>query len=97
MRTLPIDEVIFIEAEGDYSRIHASNGRRFFERRSLRTWIAQLPRERFLRVHQSYLVNGGHIARLDRGARWTLQLQDTPDPIPVGRAFRHALRLHIGF
>jgi hypothetical protein len=96
-RALSSDEVVFIEADGDYSHVHAADGRRYFERRSLRTWIAQLPRERFLRVHQSYLVNGARIVRVDRGARWTLDLQDVPSPIPVGRAFRHAVRLHLGF
>lgn len=97
LRALSIDDIIFLEAEGDYSRVHASDGRRYFERRSLRTWVAQLPRERFLRVHQSYLVNGASIERLERGARWTLHLKESPKPIPVGRAFRHTLRLHLGF
>ena len=97
MKALPLDEVVFFEADGDYSRVHMSDGGEHFERRSLRTWIAQLPRERFLRVHQRYVVNGARIAKLKRGARWTLTLQDVDDEIPVGRVFRHALRLHIGF
>ena len=67
------------------------------QRRSLRTWIAQLPRERFLRVQQSYLVNGSRIQQLDRGPRWSLTLEGRPEPIPVGRAFRHSLRLHMAF
>lgn len=97
LRAVSLDDIVFIKADGDYSRVHAGDGRHYFERRSLRTWIAQLPRDRFLRVHQSYLVNGTRIARLDRGARWELQLQNIPTPIPVGRAFRHAVRLHMGF
>lgn len=97
MRALSIDSIIFIEADGDYSRIHTCDEGRYLERRSLRSWIAQMPRERFLRVHHRYLVNGARIARLDRGSRWMLHLQEIPDPIPVGRTFRHALRLHMGF
>jgi hypothetical protein len=97
MRAIPLEDIVFIKTDGDYSRIHTKNGRHHLERRSLRTWIAQLPRERFLRVHQSYLINGAHIDRLDRGALWTIQLKTIPDPIPVGRAFRHSLRLHMGF
>lgn len=96
-RALPLDGVLFIQADGDYSRVHMDDGRRYLELRSLRTWLAQLPRERFLRVHQSYLVNGARIARLDRGPRWMLYLHGTERPIPVGRTFRHALRLHMGF
>lgn len=95
--SLSLDEVIFIQADGDYSRVHAGDGRHYFERRSLRSWTTQLPRERFLRVHQRYLIDGTRISRVDRGSRWTLQLHGIPDPIPVGRAFRHALRLHLGF
>lgn len=96
-RAVSLNELIYIAADGDYGRLYLNDGRNYFERRSLRSWVSQLPRERFLRVHQSYLVNGERIARLDRGTRWNLFLTDVPDPIPVGRAFRHALRLHMGF
>jgi hypothetical protein len=97
LNALAIDEVLYIEADGDYTHVHLADGRCCFERRSLRHWIGLLPRERFFRVHQSYLVNASRILRLDRGARWALHLQDVPQPIPVGRAFRHALRLHMAF
>lgn len=97
LRSLALDDIVFIKADGDYSQVHAGDGRPHLERRSLRTWIAQLPRDRFLRVHHGYLVNGTRIARLDRGARWKLHLQGISNPIPVGRAYRHALRLHLGF
>lgn len=96
-RALAIGDIAFIEADGDYSRLHLAGGRCHLELRSLRTWSAQLPRERFLRVHQSYLVNSARIERLARGPHWALHLQGLPDPIPVGRAFRHELRLHMGF
>lgn len=97
LRALPCDDLVFIKADGDYSHVRLGNGQSYYERRSLRTWITQLPRERFLRVHQSYLVNGSRIAHLSRGARWMLRLQDVPESIPVGRAYRHAIRLHLGF
>ena len=96
-RAIAIGDIAFIEADGDYSRLHLSDGRCHYELRSLRAWTAQLPRERFLRVHQSYLVNGARIERLARGPRWALHLHGFPEPIPVGRAFRHELRLHMGF
>lgn len=97
MKALSSDAVLFIRADGDYSRVHLTDGGSYFERRSLKNWIGQLPRERFLRVHQSYLINGARIERLDRGPRWTLRLQGHPEEIPVGRAFRHAIRLHMAF
>ena len=97
LKALTSEEVHFIEADGDYSRVYLLDGRSYFERRSLRNWIEQLPRQRFLRVHQSYLVNGARIAKLERGSRWALYLQDVQEPIPVGRAFRYAVRLHMGF
>jgi hypothetical protein len=92
-----LEELIYIQADGDYGRLYLSDGRSYFERRSLRSWVSQLPRERFVRVHQSYLVNSSRITRLDRGRTWNLHLQGVPAPIPVGRVFRHALRLHLGF
>ncbi|WP_367870747.1 LytTR family transcriptional regulator DNA-binding domain-containing protein [Luteolibacter sp. Populi] len=97
MQALSLEEILFIEADGDYTRVHLADGNCCFERRSLRSWIGQLPPERFMRVHQSYLVQAARIVRLDRGPRWTLHLQDVAQAIPVGRAFRHSLRLHMTF
>lgn len=96
-RALAIGDIAFIEADGDYSRLQLADGRCHHELRSLRMWSAQLPREQFMRVHQSYVVNAARIERLTRGPRWSLHLRGIPDPIPVGRAFRYGLRLHMGF
>lgn len=97
LNALAIDEVLYIAADGDYTHVHLTGGRSSFERRSLRNWIGLLPRERFFRVHQSYIVDVSRILRLDRGTRWSLHLRGVPEPIPVGRAFRHSLRLHMAF
>lgn len=96
-RVLSIDTIAFIKADGDYTKLHLADGRTHLELRSLSNWSAQLPDEQFLRIHQSFLINSTRIERLTRGARWELYIKDVPHPIPVGRAFRHKLRLHMGF
>jgi len=96
-RALPTAEIVFIESDGDYSALRLADGRRHFELRSLRTWVAQLPADQFLRVHGSYLVNVTHFERLERSARWSLHLRGIAEPIPVGRAYRSQVRQRIGF
>ena len=98
MSAITADEIAFIKVEGDYSRLHFADGRKsFLELRSLRSWQGQLPSDRFMRVHHSYIVNCKHVAQLDRSAQWTLRLQKLPHSIPVSRTYRHQVRLRLGF
>jgi DNA-binding LytR/AlgR family response regulator len=55
------EQVCFVQAEGDYSRVHTFD-RSYLSTASLRELEAALPEERFLRIHRSYLVNLAKVA-----------------------------------
>lgn len=60
------DEIITLEAEGSYTRIHFSNNKQVLVSRGLRNFEVSLAGKSFLRVHKSFLVNMDHIAELHR-------------------------------
>lgn len=93
------DDLILIEADGDYTHLHLCNRRVFTELRSLKSWETLLPEEEFLRVSQRHLIHHARIHRLDRSsaAGWRLHLEGWPEPLAVGRAYRHRVRQHLGF
>lgn len=57
------DDIDWVEAERDYVRIHNA-GRKHLLRRRISHLEQQLPRERFLRIHRSTIVNIDRIKEL---------------------------------
>jgi DNA-binding LytR/AlgR family response regulator len=71
------DQVFYVQAEGDYSRVHVYD-RSYLSTASLRELEHALPTDRFVRIHRSFLVNVGKVASVRRvGAdRLRLALDD---------------------
>lgn len=87
-----VDEVMWVQADGDYGCVHLVNGRSELHEKSLDRLGAVLPAD-FVRCHRSWLVNLQHAARLQsrRGSRSELVMNDGTC-IPVGRSRLDALR-----
>ncbi len=64
IRIIPIKEVIRLEADGDYVKIHTEQGK-FMKKKTLSHFEEHLSPDNFVRVHRSHLVNVGHITRID--------------------------------
>ena len=86
------DEIRFVRADGDYSKVQLADGRSVRVKESLERWQARLPSS-FARVHRSVLVNLDAAEGLvSRAGRWELRLRDVPAPLPVSRRLASALR-----
>ena len=62
---LDYDAVHFVQADGDYARVHTYD-RSYLCTSSLRELEDALPPERFVRIHRSYLINLGKVAAIRR-------------------------------
>ena len=91
---LDYDAVYWIEADGDYSRVHTYD-RAYLSTSSLRELGETLPSTRFARIHRSHLVNLGKVAAVRRGGpdRLRLVFDDQPQTeLDVARRQTRALR-----
>jgi DNA-binding LytR/AlgR family response regulator len=62
---IEVDRIIYVEAVKDYVRI-VINGRRLLTQQTLTSIEAQLPADRFCRIHRSYLINTTQVKAYDR-------------------------------
>jgi DNA-binding LytR/AlgR family response regulator len=60
------EEIKYIEAKGEYIRIHLVNARPMMTQLSMKSIEDQLPSDSFMRVHRSYIVNLSRIAVIER-------------------------------
>ena len=80
----PLD-IIFVEGQGDYIRLHLSE-KRLVVHDTIKSFLESLPGEHFMRVHKSYVVNLGKIAFMEGN-----MLNMGEETIPVSPAYRDDL------
>lgn len=78
------NEILYLEADGNYASIHKKNQKVHTIKLPLRDLLLKAD-ERFLRVHKSFAINVDFAKRLDL-SRNLVRLEETT--IPVGRAYR---------
>jgi two-component system LytT family response regulator len=61
------DDIICCQSESNYTRIHLTGERRILVSKTLREVEEQLPEDRFLRVHHSYVAHMDHVQKYLRG------------------------------
>ncbi|MGC2697664.1 MAG: LytTR family DNA-binding domain-containing protein [Candidatus Angelobacter sp.] len=62
---VPLDEVEFFEASGNYVQVHAGS-EHYRVRETLSTFATRLPGQNFVRIHRSVIVNRNRIQELRR-------------------------------
>lgn len=94
--TVAVEDVMRLQADGDYSRITLDCGRHELHEKSLDRLGAILP-PTFVRCHRSWLVNLHYVDGLKtmRGSRSELVMTDG-ERVPVGRSRLPALRMMLG-
>ena len=99
MHVVFVSQIIGIEAQENYTRIHLANGTTEFLRRTMKEWERMLPITLFLRIDRLLILNLKAVAKVVAEDRDNSLVEVTgfPAPIPLGRKaamrLRNALRL----
>jgi len=64
IRIIPVHEIIFIEADDDYVKIHTAEGS-FLKKKTMQHYETILSASQFVRVHRSYIVQVSQITRIE--------------------------------
>jgi len=60
------DDIKYIEGMREYVRVHLTNSKPIMTLLSMKSLEAKLPKEQFMRVHRSYIVNLNQIGVVER-------------------------------
>ena len=78
-----LKDILFIESLLNYVHV-VTTDKKFIVYSSLKAMEANLPNERFIRVHKSYIISVDQIDAVDES-----QLHLKNHIVPIGRAYRH--------
>jgi len=90
-----VDSILCAIAFSNYTELHLQGGQRFVVSRTLKTIVADLPGELFIRIHASHLVALSAITRYIRGNGGMVVLANG-EQFPVSRAKKDELLERLG-
>ncbi|MBI1223382.1 MAG: response regulator [Bacteroidetes bacterium] len=73
---ISFDDVLYLEADGNYTRIHFTTGSSQLVSRTIRQYESRLPDFLFFRIHRSVMVNLNHVKQIDKGRGGFVELSD---------------------
>ncbi len=96
IKIIPINDIIYIKADGDYISINTSEGS-WLKEQTMKHTEDMLPTSHFVRIHRSYIININHISRIERyGEKQQIVLHNN-EKIKISAARYQALRQVLGF
>lgn len=85
--SIPIDDIVYIEAVEGYSKIFRASGDCVISRILLKNVLAMLPPEAFMRIHRSYIVSKSKIKSFNRQE----VVLTAGNALPVGKQYSQAV------
>ncbi|MGN8067629.1 LytR/AlgR family response regulator transcription factor [Mucilaginibacter sp. 22184] len=82
-----LNEILFIEAAGNYTRIHLEGDRSLSTRVTISDMLMLLPPKKFIRTHRAYIVARSKVNKFDR-----TQVQIGSHSIPIGATYAQCLQ-----
>ena len=72
--SIPVEQIQYIEADGDYVLIYTSEGK-FLKDKTMKYWETYLPDNIFVRIHRSFIVNLTCISKIELYEKETYKVQ----------------------
>jgi len=64
IHVIPIDDIDFIEADGDYVKLHTAKSV-YLKEKTMKYFEENLPPQQFIRIHRSYIVNVNEVKKIE--------------------------------
>jgi len=95
---LKISSIVYIQAEGDYTQIVTSEGKKGLVLKSMKEWSKRLPDSHFCRIHRSYIVNLDFVEEIEKEYNYdfSVKLKDTDKSLVMSRRYARLLKEKMG-
>jgi len=87
------DDILYCQSEGNYTHVILKEGKQYLVSKNIKTIERLMPKQQFLRVHKSFVVNTKYILEYVRGDGGAIVMINKKN-IPVSRTHKEEL-LHL--
>ena len=95
IKIIPVENILYIQADGDYISIHTAEGK-WLKEQTMNYTENRLPIDSFVRIHRSYIVNIHQISRIERYGEKQLIVLHNNEKIKISAARYQLLRKILG-
>lgn len=71
---IKISNILYLSAAKDYTKIFTKDKKTFIVRKPMKVWESKLPKEHFLRIHRSTIINTEYIDKVERWFNYSHKL-----------------------
>ena len=95
---LKISSIVYIQAEGDYTQVTTSDGRKGLILKSMKEWNSRLPDSHFCRIHRSYIVNLDFVEKIEKEYNYdfNVKLKNCEKSLIMSRRYARLLKEKMG-
>lgn len=79
-------DVLYIESLRDYIKVHTMDGKEFTSKNRISDMESTLPKDQFLRIHRSYIINTNRISAFSSG-----DIEVSGIELPVGASYKESV------
>lgn len=95
IKIIPVDDILYIKADGDYISIHTAEGS-WLKEQTMKYTEDRLPMNNFVRIHRSYIVNVHRISRIERYGEKQQVILNNNEKIKISAARYQSLKQILG-
>ncbi len=81
------NEISYIEASGNYTQFHLTNGKLLSSRITITELVDLLPNKQFIRTHRAFIVAKNRVSKYDRSQVWIAD-----QIIPIGATYSDCMQ-----
>ena len=96
---IKINDIIYISANNEYSKMYLKDGRKLLVRRLIKQWDELLPKKTFLRIHRSTIINIESIKKIEKWFKrsFIIYLENSCEPVYMSERFARKLKSQLQY
>ena len=95
---LQIRSILIIQAAGDYTEVLTADGGKGLTLKSMKEWETRLPKQHFVRIHRSTIINMDFIERVESWFNYSFRIymKGIKEPLVISRRYATRLKDKLG-
>ena len=88
---LSLDNILYLKSDSNYTFVYFTNGKSQLFSKTLKHLTSFLPKEQFIRIHQSYVVNKRYISSITK----LFLTLDNKLNLPISRRLKKTIKFYL--
>ncbi len=91
---IKISNIVYLSSARDYTKFYTIDGKSYIVRRTMKIWENKLPKEYFVRIHRSTIVNTQFIEKIDKWFNYThkVYIKNSKKPLIISQRYGRKLK-----